>query len=105
MRNRIVVAASLTALLGLTVGAQVACQSMKTPEKEMMEVMESNCRDAVLNRLQGSSPDKIDIVEGDPLMQGGFVVMDWQATDRLAKGQCLAHPEDGSLARFVQFKE
>ena len=42
--------------------------------------------------------------QAEPLMQNGFMVMDWQALDRLAKGQCRLN-EDGSLDKFITYKE
>ena len=105
MGNRVVRATTMAALMGLTAATQVACQStMASPEAEAMEAADLNCRDAVINHLEGISEDEIDIHEAEPLMQNGFMVMDWQALDRLAKGRCRLH-EDGSLAEFIRDKE
>jgi hypothetical protein len=101
-----VVTAALTVLLGLSVGAQVGCQSTPmTPQEDTTLTAEMNCRFAVVDHLEGSSADKVDIFQGDPLRQGDYMIMTWQATDRLAKGECLLNAADGSLARFIQFKE
>jgi uncharacterized membrane protein len=105
MGNRVVMATTMAALMGLTAATQVACQStMASPAVEATVAADENCRDAVINHLEGISEDQIDIHEAEPLMQNGFMVLEWQALDRLAKGQCRMH-EDGSLAEFIRDKE
>jgi hypothetical protein len=105
MENRPLIATTMTALIGLTAATQVACQStMNSPAAEVMAAADLNCRDAVVNHLESISEDQIDINQAEPLMQNGFMVMDWQALDRLAKGQCRLN-EDGSLDKFITYKE